>query len=201
MSDIAIDYSLKAASTKENFSEIYQIMSVASIESEIPISSFSWHSELKQLNNELLLDYYRLVSELQNQINSGADTVSADFTELGQELYLLILQNPLELNNRIQANSYEGDHTADLHILWAGLSALNTATELDINAAIAALNITLDVSLDLEAILRSPLAGVVDPYVQQGYLTIANGRVLIEASLQDSVLRVNGDELPLDQFF
>ena len=201
MSDIAIDYRLKTASTKENFSEIYQIMSVASIESEIPISSFSWYSELKQLNNELLLDYYRLVSELQNQINSGADTVSADFTELGQELYLLILQNPLELNNRIQANSYEGDHTADLHILWAGLSALNTATELDINAAIAALNITLDVSLDLEAILRSPLAGVVDPYVQQGYLTIANGRVLIEASLQDSVLRVNGDELPLDQFF
>ena len=127
--------------------------------------------------------------------------MSADFTELGQELYLLVLQNPLEFNNKIEANSYDGDHTAELRARWTGLSALNTAAELDINAAIAALNMTLEVSLDLESILRSPLAGVVDPYVQQGYLTIANGRVLIEASLQDSVLRVNGDELPLDQFF
>jgi len=201
VSDIGIDYGLQASSTEDNFSEIYQTIRVASIESEIPVSSFSWLTEIKQVNNELLRDYSRLINELQNEINDGADTVSADFTELGQELYLLVLQNPLEFNNRIEANSYEGDHTADLRALWAGLSALNTAAELDIDAAIAALNMTLDVSLDLEAILRSPLAGVVDPYVQQGYLTVANGRVLIEASLQDSVLRVNGDELPLDQFF
>ena len=59
----------------------------------------------------------------------------------------------------------------------------------------------LDISLDLESILRSPLAGVVKPYVQQGYLTIANGRILVEASLQDSVLRVNGDKLLLEEFF
>jgi hypothetical protein len=201
MSDIGMDYGLQASSTEDNFSELYQRIRVASIESEIPVSSFSWLTEIKQVNNELIRDYSRLLSELQNEINAGAETVSADFTELGQELYLLVLQNPLEFNNKIEANSYDGDHTAELRARWTGLSALNTAAELDINAAIAALNMTLEVSLDLESILRSPLAGVVDPYVQQGYLTIANGRVLIEASLQDSVLRVNGDELPLDQFF
>ncbi len=201
MSDIGMDYGLRASSTEDNFSELYQRIRVASIESEIPVSSFSWLTEIKQVNNELIRDYSRLLSELQNEINAGAETVSADFTELGQELYLLVLQNPLEFNNKIEANSYDGDHTAELRARWTGLSALNTAAELDINAAIAALNMTLEVSLDLESILRSPLAGVVDPYVQQGYLTIANGRVLIEASLQDSVLRVNGDELPLDQFF
>ncbi|MDA1291269.1 MAG: DUF945 family protein [Proteobacteria bacterium] len=201
MSDIGMDYGLQASSTEDNFSELYQRIRVASIESEIPVSSFSWLTEIKQVNNELIRDYSRLLSELQNEINAAAETVSADFTELGQELYLLVLQNPLEFNNKIEANSYDGDHTAELRARWTGLSALNTAAELDINAAIAALNMTLEVSLDLESILRSPLAGVVDPYVQQGYLTIANSRVLIEASLQDSVLRVNGDELPLDQFF
>lgn len=201
VSGIGIDYGLRASATEENFSEIYQTVQIASIESEVPVSTFSWHSEIKQLNNKLLLDYYRLLSELQNEINSDADAVSADFTELGQELYLLVLQNPLEFNNRIEANSYEGDHAADLRILWAGLSTLSNAAELDMDEAIAALNMTLDISLDLEAILRSPLAGLVDPYVQQGYLTVEKGRVMIEASLQDSVLRVNGDELPLDQFF
>ena len=199
--DIGIDYGLQASSTKDNFSELYQTIHVANIESEIPVSSFSWLTEVKQVNNDLLHGYYRLLSELQNKINSGAETAPADFTELGQELYLLVIQNPLELNNQIEANSYDGDHSAELRALWMGLSALNTAEELNINAAIAALNMTLDISLDLESILRSPLAGVIEPYVQQGYLTVANGRILIEANLQDSVLRVNGDELPLDQFF
>ena len=201
VSDIGIDYGLQASNTEDNSSEIYQTVSVASIESEIPVSSFSWLTEVKQVNNELLRDYSMLLSELQNEINAGAETLSADFTELGQELYLLVLQNPLEFNNRIEANSYDGDHTFDLRVLWAGISALNISTELDINAAIAALNMGLDISLDLESILRSPLAGVVKPYVQQGYLTIANGRILVEASLQDSVLRVNGDKLLLEEFF
>ena len=201
VSDIGIDYGLQASNTEDNSSEIYQTVSVASIESEIPVSSFSWLTEVKQVNNELLRDYSMLLSELQNEINAGAETLSADFTELGQELYLLVLQNPLEFNNRIEANSYDGDHTVDLRVLWAGISALNTSTELDINEAIAALNMGLDISLDLDSILRSPLAGVVKPYVQQGYLTIANGRILVEASLQDSVLRVNGDKLLLEEFF
>ena len=199
--DLGIDYGLRASSTKDNFSELYQTIHVANIESEIPVSSFSWLTEVKQVNNDLLHDYYRLLSELQNEINAGAETAPADFTELVQELYLLAIQNPLEFNNQIEANSYNGDHSAELRALWTGLSALNTAEELDINTAIAALNMTLDISLDLESILRSPLAGVIEPYVQQSYLTIANGRILIEANLQDSVLRVNGNELLLDQFF
>ena len=199
--DIGIDYGLKASSTKDNFSELHQKIHVASIESEIPINSFSWLTEVKQVNNDLLHDYYRLLSELQNEINAGAETVSADFTKLGQELYFLAIQNPLELNNQIEATSYDGNHSVELRALWRGLSALNTAEELDINAAIAALNITLDISLDLESILRSPLAGVVKPYARQGYLTVESGRILIEANLQDSVFRLNGDELLLDQFF
>ena len=201
VSDIDIDYCLQASPGEENFSEIYQTIRLASIESEIPVSSFSWLSEIKQVNNGLLRDYYRLLSELQNQINADAVAVSANLTEMGQKLYLLALQNMLELNNRIEVNSYDGDHTADLNILWAGLSTLSNVTEMNINTAIAALKITLDLSLDLNAILRSPLAGLVDPYVQEGYLTVSNGRVMVEASLQNSVLRINGDELPLDQFF
>ena len=201
ISNIGIDYCLQASPGEENFSDIYQTIRLASIESEIPVSSFSWLSEIKQVNNELLRDYYKVLSELQNEINTDADTLSENLTELGQEFYLLVLQSLVEVNNRIEVNSFDGDHTADLNILWAGLNSLNTIAELDINAVIAALNITLDISLDLEAILSSPLAGLVDPYMQEGYLTVSNGRVMMEASLQNSVLRVNGDELPLDQFF
>jgi uncharacterized protein YdgA (DUF945 family) len=201
ISDIGVDYGLQASSSAANFSELYQTIRIASIESEVPLNAFSWRSEVKQVNNKLLRDYYRLLSQLQSELGSDADTVSAEFTALSEELYLLVLQNPLELNNRIEASSYGGDHTAELRVLWAGLSTLTDVSTLDINEALSAVNMTLEISLDLEAILRSPLASVVDPYVQQGYITLDAGRILMEASLQDSVLRVNGDELPLDQFF
>ncbi|GJM14107.1 MAG: hypothetical protein DHS20C12_25100 [Pseudohongiella sp.] len=201
VSDIGADYGLQASASEVNFSEIYQTIRIASIDSEIPLNSFNWLSEVKQVNNELIRDYYRLLSELQSEIDADSDEVSPQFTALTEELYLLVLRNPLELNNRIEADSYGGDHSAELQVRWSGLSTLNSAAELDINQAIAALNMVLEISLDLEAIMRSPLAGIVDPYAQQGYLAVANGRILVEASLQDSVLRVNGDELPLDQFF
>jgi 5-formaminoimidazole-4-carboxamide-1-beta-D-ribofuranosyl 5'-monophosphate synthetase len=72
---------------------------------------------------------------------------------------------------------------------------------MDINEALEALSFDLDISLDLEAVMSSPLAEMVDPYVQQGYVQLDNGRVLIRASLQDSVLTLNDEETAVGQFF
>lgn len=201
ISDIVVDYGLNGAPADPQSSEIYQTLSIANIEGSIPVRSLSWRSEIKQLKNELLRDYYRLLNELQTEFNADPEVYSEELLFLGQELLLIVLQNPLEINNLIAANAFDGDHTADLRIEWTGLETLASLSEVDTNAAIAAFDITLDISLDLESILRSPIAGLIDPYVQQGYLTISTGRVIIEASLQDSMLMVNGDQLPLDQFF
>lgn len=201
VTDIRLSWGLQASETRVGSSEVFQRLSVASIESEVPLNAINWDSEVKQVNDELLREYYRLLSEIQSEYNGATDVVSAELTALGQQLLLLTLQNPLEVNNLIELASYGGDHSADLRAQWSGLEELVSVEEMDISAAIAALDVSLVISLDLEAMLRSPFAGVVDPYVQQGYFTLDNGRVLVEASLQDSVLRVNGDELPLDQFF
>lgn len=201
VSDISMSWGLQASPVNPENSEVYQTIQVGSIESEVPLNSFHWHSEIKQLRNKLLRDYYSLLSAIQSEYNADPEAVSAELNELGQELLLLLMQNRLEANNLIELSSYGGDHSADVNIQWGGLSDLNNLADMDMNAVIAALNITLIISLDLEAVLRSPLSGLVDPYVQQGYITVNNGRVLVEGSLQNSVLRVNGDELPLDQFF
>lgn len=201
VSDISIDYGLQRSTAGSQSSDIYQALRIARFEGEFPLRSFYWLTEINQLNDELVRDYYRLLSELQNDMNADPDAVSEELTTLWQEMGLLTLQNPLELNNLIEMNAYEGDHSADLRIRWAGLDTLSSMADLDMNEAIAALDMTLLVSLDLEAILRSPLSGLIDPYVQQGYLTVNNGRVMIEGSLQDGILTLNGDELPLDQFF
>lgn len=201
LADINIDYGLQSSASGGQSSDIYQALRVARFEGALPLNSFYWLSEVNQLNDELVRDYYQLINEMQRDANADPDAVSDELSTLGQQMALLALQNPLELNNLIEMNAYEGDHSADLKISWAGIRTLSDMADLDMEQAIAALNLTLLVSLDLEAMLRSPFAGLIDPYVQQGYLTVSNGRVIIDGRLHDGILQLNGDELPLDQFF
>ncbi len=201
VTDILIEYKLLKSPSSAQHIEAYQALNVGNISGDLPIRSLNWSSEVKQVNGELVRQYYQLLNALQNEMNTKPTVVSAELTELRQQLLLVTLQNTLELNNFIEANAFGGDHNTDLRIQWIGLSDLDNVTALDIDAVLAALTVELSLSLDLEAILRSPLAEMVDPYLQQGYITLNNGRILVQASLRESVLRVNGDELPLDQFF
>ena len=112
-----------------------------------------------------------------------------------------MIQNGLVFNNYIQANAFEGDHSVDLQVDWEGLPELDNIARMDINQAIDALNISLEMSLDLEAVMRSPAAEMVDTYVQEGYIEIDNGRILLSATLSDSELLVNGSSLAIDELF
>ena len=142
-----------------------------------------------------------MLNDFQSQVNSNPDALNTGINQLGQELLLIAAQNSLVLNNLLIANAYDGSHTLDLQIHWTGLPDLNNIAAMDVNAALNALSVELAVSFDLDAIMRSPAAGMVDPYVQQGYLEIDNGRILINGSLQGSVLTINEDTISLNQFF
>lgn len=78
---------------------------------------------------------------------------------------------------------------------------LSSVDDLSIEAIIAALDLQLNLSLDFAAVMRSPLAELVDPYVQQGYLQLDNGRVLLELTISNSELVLNGNTTSLNQFF
>jgi uncharacterized protein YdgA (DUF945 family) len=181
--------------------DIYQRLRIDSIESEFPLASLDWTSEVNEISTELIRSYYQLLADLQQQVNASQGTVKTQVTELGQQLAVIAIQNSLVFNNLIQANAYDGEHSVDLRIDWRGLPQLDDFAQLDINEAIAALTIDLELSLDLAAILRSPAADIIDPYVQQGYIVIDNGRILLSAALRDGELVLNGEAVPLDQFF
>lgn len=201
INDILIEYGLLTSPSSAKEVEIYQNLSMPNIGSELPLQSLYWSSEVKQLNGELVRHYYELLSELQGQINATPNTASTDINVLGQKLSLLLIQNPLEFNNFLKGNAFEGDHSADLRLEWGGLEDLDDLASLDINTALEALDATLDISLDFEAVMRSPFAGLVTPYVQQGFLVVDNGKIIIQANFQNNILHVNGNELPLSQFF
>jgi|GEM_PF-288025 hypothetical protein len=182
---------------------IYQRVEISSIESEFPLSSVSWVSEINEIQNDLLQRYFELLSDMQAQIRSGSNAIvgNSQINQLGQNLILVLMQNRLVFNNRINVEAYDGGHSIDLSISWEGLPDLNNIARLNINDAINALTLRLDVSFDLAAVMRSPAAELVDPYVQQQYIKLDNGRVLLNGSVEDGKIVVNGDAIPLDQLF
>lgn len=201
VAELSTSYGLRESDTELDQIDIFLNLDVADISSELPITSLSWANEVKEIDSVLFERYYTSLTEFQSQVNSNPGALNTEINQLGQELLLIALQNSLALNNLLVLNAYDGSHTLDLQIHWAGLPDLNNIAGMDGNAALNALNVELAVSFDFDAIMRSPVAGLVDPYVQQGYLEINNGRVQINGTLQDGVLTINEDTIPLNQLF
>lgn len=177
----------------------YQRVQVGQIQSEdLPLTSISWTSEINETRNDLFRRYYQLLVDIQTEMNASGGIFTTAVTQSAEEFAMLFLQNGMVLNNSLAANLYAGEHSIDLRIRWRGLPDLTELARLDINAVLAALDLTFDLALDLEAVMRSPLAELVDPYVQEGYLQLDNGRILMRAEIRDSELSINGQRQALD---
>lgn len=195
----------RLSSTPDNNQQInfYQKFNVANVESELPLQSLTWISEINEVSTELIRTYYELLASVQTEISrTGSSTAEPDLDQLAQQLLLELIRNSLVFNNSIEANVYGGDHSIELLINWLGLGLpkAGSTADLDFEQVISATEAELHMSLNLEAIARSPFAAMIDPYVQQGYITLDNGRVLLDITLADEQLVVNGDITPLGNF-
>ena len=178
--------------------DVYQRFNINNINSDTPIRSLSWTTEINELQTAMVSAYFDLIATFQQQMAAGTGAIPSEEDSL--ELALLMAQNGLVFKNQVAANIYEGDNLADIKVRWAGLPQLQSMEEIEMSEVIAALEVEINVSLDMEAINRSPAAGMVDPYIQQGYISIDNGRLLLDISLANSELTINGEVTPLDQF-
>ncbi|MDP6653059.1 MAG: DUF945 family protein, partial [Gammaproteobacteria bacterium] len=106
-STISADSRLQLSSMGAEQIDIYQRLHIASIESEFPLASLDWTSEVNEINAELIRSYYRLLADLQQQVNASQGTVNTQVTELGQQLAVIAIQNSLVFNNLIQAGAYD----------------------------------------------------------------------------------------------
>jgi uncharacterized protein YdgA (DUF945 family) len=138
---------------------------------------------------------------LQAQINPNSSTAIDQSNFINQQLGMLIVQNSLILNNLILSNAFDGDHSVDLKINWAGLPNLKSAAELNMSDVINTMTMILEISLDEQAIMSSQFSELVEAFVQQNFLRMENDRILLSGSLENGALNVNGEDIPIDQFF
>lgn len=200
ISDISASSELRASS---NASAVHlsQHIATQSIVGDSPLQSFDWQLELDEVQRQLISDYYDLLSELQSQSGTDPQAAALKINQISQQLSLLVINNPLVINNLVNANAYDGAHSAELKLRWDGLPALDNIAKLNLNEAIAAVDMSLDISLDFDSIMKSPAAEQVKSFVKQGFVVIENDKIIVKATLNNSQLILNGEDIPLDQFF
>jgi len=200
VSNISIDSRVQPSAAGSEQIDIHQSFRVASIQSELPVASANWTMNINEVRSDLIRSYYGMIAEIQNAINTNSTGSSNPIEEYAGEMATIAVQNSLVFNNLVEANAFEGDHSIDLNIDWRGMPGVTDLDSIEAMQILEVFSFALTVSLDEAAIMRSPLAEMVDPYVQQGYLRIDGGRILMDASLSDAELTVNGETVPLEQF-
>lgn len=189
------------ASSNASAVHLSQQLATQNIDGDSPLQSFDWQLEIDEVQRRLISDYYNLLSELQTQSSADPQAAALKINQISQEVSLLIINNPLVINNLLNANAYDGAHSVELTLRWDGLPNLSNIARLNLNDAIAAIELSLDISLDYESIMRSPVAEQMKSFAEQGFLVIENNEILVKASLNNSQLILNGEDIPLDQFF
>lgn len=200
MTDLSVSSELMGSANPEAV-RMSQHIAVPKISGDLPLESFEWTIEVDELQRRLVSDYYSLIGSLQNQSASDPEAAARSINLISQQLTQLFVNNPLIIKNDLNAQVYGGSHSAEIEFNWAGLPLLNNIARLDLNEGLAALGFSVEVSLDATAIGASPIADQVNAYMQEGYIVLENGRMLITATLEDSMLLLNGEEIPIQNFF
>ena len=200
VNNIGIDASVQPSTAGADRVDIRQGFRVANISADIPVSSASLTIEILELRSDLVRSYYNMMAEIQNAM-TGSNPAGTDALEqYAEEMGMLALQNSVVINYGVGANAFDGDHNIDLHFDWRGLPDVTDPDSIEAMDILEVFSFEITLSLDEAAIRRTPLAEAVDPYVQQGYLRIEGGRILMDMSLRDAELTVNGETVGLEQF-
>ncbi len=200
VSNISVNSRVQSSTAGPEQIDIHQRFLVASIQSDIPVASAGLTIDISELHGDLIRSYSRMMETVQSSMNTSPPAGTNPVEEIAEEMATVAAQNSLVFHTLAEANAFDGDHSIDLRIDWRGLPGVTDLDSIEPMQILEVLGFDLRVSLDEAAIMRSPLADMVDPYVQQGYLRIENGNILMDASLSDAELTVNGETVPLEQF-
>ncbi len=198
------DFSAAAEVTDSELSsesiDFTQQLRVADLASQWPLQSVNWRFEFEKMPSALVRDYSNMAAELQRRIEGG-QPMDAAMMQSALTFGLRLINTDFLVNQTLAVKAHDGEHESALRIEYNGLPELTNLAYLDLNELVAALEIELSLALDLEAVLQSSGANLIDPYVQAGYITIEEGRILLQSSLINSELLLNGEPRTLDEFF
>ncbi len=200
LSNISADSQVQPSPAGPEQINMRQNFRIGNIDTDIPVASVSWTLDINEIRSDLIRNYYGMIAEIQNAINASPTAGTSSIEEYAEEMVMIAVQNSLVFNNLVEANAFEGDHSIEIGIDWRGMPDVADLDSIEAMEILEVFSFDIALSLDEEAIMRSPLADMVDPYVELGYLRRDGGRILMDANLSDAELTVNGETVGLEQF-
>ncbi|MGB4248904.1 MAG: DUF945 family protein [Pseudohongiellaceae bacterium] len=200
MNGISIDYAARQEADTRTIT-LQQSVQIDEIISELPVESLTLTSEITGIDETIVAGYIAFMREAQNRMQSMSDAQLQAYVARNSEQFVLeLVRSPLQQESQLILQAYGGEHRAELQIDWPGMAGLPTLDDVDVRQVVSVIGADLDITANEEALSRSPLAATVRAYVTQGVLPQENGNILLNASLRNSVLVVNGQEIMLAPF-
>ena len=199
VSNAILEWRSYSSNKSAELTDFSQYMQAKKIESNLPLESFIWKSEMRGVTEELIRSYNEMLFNIQSASSIDPILRMAELTQIANKTGLLLLQNEINFTNIIEANFYQGMHKLDVNVLWGGLPALPSIDSLMFKDAAEALNVEVNLLLDQESVSLSPFAELAELYSSQNYLMSSNDELTLDAKLTKGIVTLNGESFPLDQ--
>jgi len=199
LNNTILDWRSHPSNKGTELTDFSQSIKVEKIESDLPLESISWKSEMRGVKEELIKSYNELLLKIQSASDVDPIVRMTELTQVGNETGLLLLQNEVNLVNIIEADLYQGIHKLNLNVLWKGLPSINNIDNFRFEDAVEALDIELNLLLDQESVSISPFAELAEHYSSQNYLTSSSDRLNMHAELTQGSLTINDESFPLER--
>lgn len=187
--------------------DYFQTIEVGSIESPFPVTSAGWHLEFSGVSPEALENWSEVSLRIQEQYQSGdlpldeqgepqlTAEMEAELEQVMNELF----QPGLGFVQRLDVGALGEQHHADMSLGYKGLPGGVDFEDLeDPMQLLPAFAGAVNVELNEASVMSSQFADMLMPFMQQGLLMPEQGKLVLRASLDDSVMLLNGSPVPLE---
>ncbi len=171
-------------------------MGIDALESqEVPLNSMSAESTLSGFSVKEMIANYDFYKDLPTMDNPEEIMFSPKSIEILRATFI----PDTSLNTSLKVNTTDGDVDADINIWFAGNGSEDGYTGMqtigDLAKAIAG---TATANADRSALNATPLGMMLDEPMAQIYLTVTEDTVTLNAELEELLLRLNQQVLPLE---
>lgn len=197
---ISLDYSAFPEQEGGTFALKQQVY-VENLVSELAVTDLNWSTSITNINSELANNYIQFVRKsAATGFTESSAAQQQRLAEFNEAATLLLVQHPISAQSTLSLEAYDGHHEAELAINWPGLPSVTSTQTVPFAEALVAIDATLELKADAEALKRTPIGATVNMYIGQGVLQVTQGIIEINASLTDGTISFNNQSIALKPF-